>query len=259
MKKSVFNYTVLLSVVCMVTTVIGLNQQWDPSKKTPWNENEEPLEVVTPGENCGDKPSDAISLFEGKDLSKWESVKGGDAGWKVENGYMEVVKDTGAIRTKDKFGSCQLHVEFATPEKVVGNSQGRGNSGIFLMGKYELQVLDNYENPTYKIGYVGAVYGQSPPGVGKEVNVSRKPGQWQTYDILFHAPKFDENGNVIQPARVTTMLNGVFVQEYFPIQGATVWRKTASYQPHPDKLPLELQDHGNPTRFRNIWIRPLED
>lgn len=240
--------TALMIIMCMSATVIG------------WDETVVKIEKVEPGKTAADPPSDAIVLFDGANLDQWESSKnpGNPAPWKVENGYVEVIKDTGAIRTKEKFASCQLHIEFATPEQVSGDGQGRGNSGIFLMSRYEIQVLDNYENDTYAIGYVGAVYGQNPPGGKKPINPCRKPGQWQTYDIIFHAPEF-KGSECVKPATMTALLNGVLVQDHFEIQGATVWRADAKYSPHPEKMPLELQDHDNPVRFRNIWIRPLED
>jgi len=203
-------------------------------------------------EAAGAPPSDAVVLFNGKDLSMWEGKNGGPAEWKVENGYMEVVPGTGVIKSKVAFGDCQLHVEFATPAVIEGESQGRGNSGIFLMGLYEIQVLDCYDNPTYADGTVGSIYGQYPP----LVNASRKPGEWQMYDIIWHGPKFD-GAALLQPARVTVILNGIVTQHCQELQGPTQHRKTAEYTPHPAEGPLVLQDHKNPVRFRNIWYRPL--
>lgn len=211
--------------------------------------------VVTPGKTDDAPPSDAIVLFDGTDLSQWKSIKGGgEAKWKVQDGYMEVVPKTGSIKTKQGFGSCQLHIEWRTPDVVEGDGQKRGNSGVFLMGKYELQVLDSYDNVTYADGQAGAVYGQKPP----LVNVCREPGQWQTYDILFHAPQFDGD-KVVNPATITVLQNGVLVQDHWEIQGTAFHKKPAYYEPHADKLPLQLQDHGNPMRFRNIWIRSIPD
>jgi hypothetical protein len=211
--------------------------------------------VVTPGAENHLPPSDAIVLFNGTDLSAWKSGRdGNDARWKVENGYMEVTRNGGDILTKESFGSCQLHIEWATPEVVRGDSQGRGNSGIFLMNHYEVQVLDCYDNDTYPDGQAGAIYGQKPP----LVNVCRKPGQWQTYDIIFHAPVF-KGGAVEKPATVTVLHNGVLVQDHWQIEGTTFHKERARYEPHADKQPLRLQDHGNPMRFRNIWIRPLDE
>jgi len=202
----------------------------------------------------GRPPSDAIVLFEGKDLSQWVSKDGGPAKWKVENGYAEVVAKTGNISTKEAFGDCQVHVEFAEPVPPKGESQERGNSGVFLMGLYEIQVLDSYENKTYADGQVSAVYGQYPP----LVNAARPPGQWQSYDIIFHGPRFGKDGKVLRPARVTVFHNGVLVQDNVELSGPTAHGQRPPYKPQPEKLPLSLQDHGSPVRFRNIWIRELK-
>lgn len=210
--------------------------------------------VVTPGQTTALPPSDAIVLFDGTDLSHWENKKGGPAKWKVENEYMEVVRKAGSIVTKQPFGSCQLHIEWATPGKVKGKNQGRGNSGVFLMDQYEIQILDSYKNSTYPDGQAAAAYGQNPP----LVNACRPPGQWQSYDIIFHAPKFDGD-KLIKPATVTVLHNGVLVQDHWIFTGPTENKQRKKYQPHPDKVPLALQDHGNSTRFRNIWIRELSD
>jgi hypothetical protein len=199
-------------------------------------------------------PSDAVVLFDGQDLAKWEDAKGGPANWKVENGYMEVVAKTGSIRTKTGFGDCQLHVEWATPAVVTGEEQGRGNSGVFLMDLYEVQVLDSYNNVTYADGLAAAVYGQYPP----LVNACRKPGEWQAYDIIFHRPRFDAGGSLVAPARMTVFHNGVLVHDNVELTGPTAHKARPPYKAHPDKLPLSLQDHGNPVRYRNIWLRPLE-
>lgn len=203
--------------------------------------------VIDPGP-VGGPPSDAIVLFDGKDLSKFVD---GDK-WKIVDGYA-VAEKTG-ITTKQSFGSCQLHVEWAAPEKIEGSGQGRGNSGVYLMGKYEVQILDSYENDTYYDGQAASIYKQSPP----LVNACRKPGEWQTYDIIFTAPKFDEKGKLLKPAYVTVLHNGVLVQNHFEIKGGTFWHKPPEYEAHPPKAPLSLQFHGNPVRFRNIWIRELE-
>ncbi len=209
--------------------------------------------VVTPGCCCGAAPSDAVVLFDGTSLDGWVQKKdGAPCAWKLENGYMEVVPGTGQIQSKAKFGSCQLHLEFAAPEVVKGESQGRGNSGVFLMGLYELQVLDNYDNPTYPDGTVGGIYGQYPP----MANAMRKPGEWNTYDIVWEAPVF--NGpQLIKPAFVTVFINGIVMQNRQQLLGVTNHRVLTTYQPHDPELPLELQDHGDLVRFRNIWYRPL--
>jgi hypothetical protein len=198
--------------------------------------------VVDPGP----PPSDAIVLFDGKDLSAWN---GGDK-WKIEDGA--AIAHGGGISTKQAFGSCQLHVEWASPAEVKGAGQGRGNSGVYLMGHYEIQVLDSYDNPTYFDGQAAALYKQMPP----LVNASRKPGEWQTYEIIFDAPKFEE-GKLSKPGFVTVLHNGVLVQNHTQIEGTTSWIAAPAYAAHPPKLPLELQYHGNPVRFRNIWIREL--
>ncbi|MDD5327634.1 MAG: DUF1080 domain-containing protein [Phycisphaerae bacterium] len=225
---------------------------------SPWkvHDTSRPLPaVITPAEQPGRPPSDAVILFDGKDLSNWVSEKdGGPAKWKVENGFLEAVKKTGNIRTKQAFGDCQLHIEWASPAEVNGASQDRGNSGVFLMSKYEVQVLDSYDNITYADGQAGAVYGQNPP----LVNASRPPGQWQSYDIIFHRPVF-KLGLVVKPATITVLQNGVLVQDNFEIKGATVWKKRAKYSPHADKMPLMLQDHDQPVRYRNIWLRELPE
>jgi hypothetical protein len=199
-------------------------------------------------------PSDAVVLFDGKDLSAWTTTKGEPAAWLVRDGYMEVVKKAGGIRTKQGFGSCQLHVEWMTPSPAVGSDQDRGNSGVFLMDVYEVQVLDTYGNKTYADGMAGAIYGQYPP----LVNASRKPGEWQSHDIVFHAPRFDDRGAVVSPARMTVFHNGVLVQDDEELTGPTGHKSRPPYKPHADRMPLSLQDHGHPVRFRNIWIRELE-
>ncbi|MFC1724581.1 DUF1080 domain-containing protein [candidate division KSB1 bacterium] len=218
-----------------------------------YDENQPQPPVVKPHSiESKNAPSDAIVLFNGEDISQWVDGKGNPARWKVENGYMEVVKGTGSIKTKQGFGSCQLHIEWATPEEVKGTSQGRGNSGVFLMDQYEVQVLDSYNNITYPAGMAASLYGQSPP----MVNASRPPGEWQSYDIIFHRPVF-KDGKAVKPAVITVFHNGILVHDHFRILGAMAFKKIPEYKAHPDKLPIGLQDHGNPVRYRNIWIRPL--
>jgi membrane-bound lytic murein transglycosylase len=215
--------------------------------------------VITPGsastqEAPGTAPSDAVVLFDGKDLSHWVNKDGKPAQWKVENGYMEVVAKTGNISSREAFGDCQLHVEFAEPLPAQGESQERGNSGVFLMSLYEIQVLDSYENKTYADGQAAAVYGQYPP----LVNASRPPGQWQQYDIIFHRPWF-KDGKLTSPARVTILHNGVLVQDNVELTGPTAHGERPPYKAGPDKLPIQLQDHDFPVRYRNIWIRELKE
>jgi hypothetical protein len=206
------------------------------------------------GDRAGGPPADAVVLFSGTDLSRWRSDKdGGPAPWKVTDGAVEVVKGTGDIRTEQAFGDCQLHVEWRAPAPGTGTGQGRGNSGVFLMGRYEVQVLDSFQNRTYPDGQAAAVYGQHPP----LVNASRPPGQWQAYDIVFRAPRFDAAGALVRPARVTVLHNGVLVQDGATLTGPTAHKARPPYAAHAERLPLKLQDHGDPVRFRNIWIREL--
>ena len=212
--------------------------------------------VITSGKTFSDlapAPSDAVVLFDGTDLSKWKHGDGSAAKWKIENGYMEVVPKSGILRTKDEFGDFQLHIELATPIKVEGNGQGRGNNGVNIFGRYEIQVLDSFDNPTYPDGQAAAIYGQSPP----LVNASRGPGEWQTYDIVFEAPRWDAEGKLVKKAYATVLHNGVIVHNRREIMGSTNHRAMPAYGKPQEKGPIELYEHGNPVRFRNIWIRPL--
>jgi hypothetical protein len=210
--------------------------------------------VVTPASTPGGPPSDAIVLFDGKDLSKWmqqgRDGKSVDAQWAVERGYFRVAPNTGGLRTREKFGDCQLHVEWSEPPEITGTSQGRGNSGVLLMSRYEVQVLDAVNNPTYADGQAGALYGQWPP----LANPCRKPGEWNVYDIVFEAPRF-EGQKLIKPAYFTVFFNGVMVHNRKESLGPMVYRQVAHYVPQPAEDSLELQDHHNPVRYRNIWIR----
>ncbi len=219
------------------------------------NERPQPAVITPPTESSqtapGKPPSDAMILFDGTSLSGWTG-KDGVAAWKVEKGYMEVVPGTGNIQTRDVFGNCQLHVEWAAPEVVKGESQGRGNSGVFLMGLYEIQVLDCYDNPTYADGSTAGIYGQFPP----MVNACRKPGKWQIYDIVWVGPKF-KNGKLASPARLTLLHNGILVHHNRELTGPTTHRAVLEYKTHALEGPLVLQDHGDLVRFRNIWYRPL--
>jgi hypothetical protein len=209
--------------------------------------------IVTPGKTSADPPSDAVVLFDGKSLASWRSTDGGPAKWQVRDGYMEVAPGAGDILTAAPFGDCQLHIEWATPSVVKGEGQERGNSGVFLMGHYEIQVLDSYDNKTYFHGQAGSVYKQYAP----LVNASRPPGQWQSYDIIFRAPKFDEQGKAMERARVTVLHNGALIQNNVEIFGNTYNDRPAVYTAHGPLESLRLQDHGNPVRYRNIWIRRL--
>jgi hypothetical protein len=214
---------------------------------------------ITPAAVPGGPPSDAIVLFDGKDLSKWqqrgrgaEAGKMVDAQWKVQDGYFEVAARTGELITRDKFADCQLHIEWSSPVEVRAHSQGRGNSGVLLMSRYEIQVLDMWDNSTYADGQAGAIYGQWPP----LVNPARRPGEWNVYDIVFEAPHF-EGEKLARPAFVTVFYNGVVVHNRKELMGPMVYRQVAKYTPHPAEEPLALQDHGNPVRYRNVWIRRL--
>jgi hypothetical protein len=207
-------------------------------------------DVVTPGED-GAPPSDAIVLFDGTDLSAWSHEDGSDAGWRVEDGAMTVVPGTGDIRTRQGFGNVQLHIEWRTPAEVSGEGQGRGNSGIFFMERYELQVLDSYGNRTYPNGQAGSIYKQHIP----LVNASRGPGEWQSYDAVFTAPRFDPDGTLASPAYMTVFHNGVIIHNHVELQGSTVFIGLPEYEAHGDRAPILLQDHGNPVSYRNIWIR----
>ncbi len=200
-------------------------------------------------------PSDAIVLFDGTDISQWRAADGSAAKWIIKDGSLAAVPGGGAVFTKRGFGDIQLHIEWAAPTPARGKGQGRGNSGVFLMSKYEIQVLDSYENVTYTDGQAAALYGQSPP----LVNASRPAGEWQAYDIVFRRPRFRPDGSVARPARVTVLHNGVLVQDNTAAWGPTSWLQHLPYESHPDRLPLQLQDHGNPVLYRNIWVRELAE
>ena len=200
-------------------------------------------------------PSDAIVLFDGSNLAQWRAADGSAAKWTIRDGSLAAVPGGGAVFTRQGFGDIQLHLEWAAPTPARGTGQGRGNSGVFLMGKYEVQVLDSYENVTYADGQAGALYGQSPP----LVNASRPAGEWQSYDIVFRRPRFLPDGSVDQPARLTVFHNGVLVQDNTEAWGPTAWLQHLPYKSHPDRLPLQLQDHGNPVLYRNIWVRELAE
>ncbi len=243
--------TVLLVVVFMGNSIVTaqLASGWkahDLNRPAPM--------VVTPGQECGGAPSDAVVLFDGTDLAQWQVPDGGDAKWRIVDGAMESVPNSGFVESREEFGDCQVHVEFATPTTVQGDGQGRGNSGVFLMGEFEVQVLDSFENLTYSDGSAGSIYGQYPP----LVNASKKPGQWQTYDIIFRRPRFEDE-KLSTPARMTVLHNGVLIQDGSEAYGPTNWIVHHEYESIKDKTrgSLRLQDHGNPVRYRNIWVRPL--
>lgn len=209
--------------------------------------------VVTPAPGCCGAPSDAVVLFDGRGLGRWVSRRdGGPAPWKDSGEFFEVAPGTGDIRTAGNIGDCQLHLEYMAPGQITGDGQGRGNSGVFLMERYEIQVLDCHRNPTYADGTSGALYGQWPP----LVNACRPPGAWQSYDIAWEGPRF-EGDKLVRPARVTVFFNGILVHHARELLGATTHRRLAGYEAHEPALPLRLQDHGDPVRFRNIWYRPV--
>ena len=215
--------------------------------------------IIDPGtastqDPAGRPPSDAIVLFDGKDLSKWEGPGGKPAGWKVENGYMEIAPKAGSIQTRDPIGDVQLHIEWSAPVPPKGIDQGRGNSGVLFFGRYEVQVLDSYDNQTYPDGQAASIYGTYPP----LVNAMRKPGEWNVYDILFTVPRF-EGEKLVKPGYFTVFHNGVCVHNHAELLGDSNHRQLPSYHPHPPKGALVLQDHGNPVRYRNIWYRELKD
>jgi len=224
--------------------------QKDPATTEVWK----PVPpIITPGKSTNEAPSDAIILFNGSSAAAWQHEKGGEAKWTVSDNILTVKAGSGGIQTKQKFGDCQLHIEWRTPAEVKGDGQGRGNSGIFFMGRYELQVLDSYNNITYSNGQAGSIYKQHIP----LVNACKPPGEWQSYDVVFTAPRFSDLGMVIEPARITVIQNGVLVQNNVTIWGSTQYIGSPTYEKHGAKESLSLQDHGNPTSFRNIWIREL--
>ncbi|MBW3553652.1 MAG: DUF1080 domain-containing protein [Gemmatimonadetes bacterium] len=217
--------------------------------------------VVDPGPAAPPSrpPSDAVVLFDGTDLSSWRADDGGPARWRVggsgAGGWFEVVPGTGSLVSAASFGDVQLHIEWASPRPVRSEGQDRGNSGVYLMDTYEVQVLDSYENPTYADGQAAAFYGQHPP----LMNATRPPGEWQSYDIVFRAPRFDAAGRVTRPARVTVLHNGVLVHDAVELTGPTAHEDRPPYEAHAPRLPISLQDHGAPVRYRNIWVRDLSD
>ena len=238
-EKWPINFVVPLLIICSVLPARGDEYLNGIEWKEP--------AVVTPGENGG-PPSDAVVLFDGKDFSAWNGAEK----WKIENGAMICGK--GDIRTKQGFGDRQLHIEWSSPTPATGSGQGRGNSGIFFMDAYELQVLDSYNNKTYFDGQAGAIYKQTPP----EVNAMKPPGTWNVYDVIWTAPRFNDDGSLQSPAYITALQNGVLILNHFALKGDTPFTRPPIYTKHADRLPIRLQDHGNPTRFRNIWVREIK-
>jgi len=241
----------LITTLCFLAMTTGLAcAQNDWRSGIPW---EEP-KVVTPGDSTTTPPSDAVILFDGTNLDAWSHQN-----WDIEDGILTVRPGTGDIATKDKFGSVQLHLEFATPAEVEGEGQGRGNSGVFFMNHYEVQILDSYDNTTYFDGQCAAIYKQRPPFV----NACKKPGEWQSYDIIFTRPELKiEDGKVVEvirPAFITVLQNGVLVHNHYDIKGDTYYHIAPGYEAHGDKEPIRIQDHNNKMRFRNIWLREIPD
>jgi hypothetical protein len=209
--------------------------------------------VITPGATNTDAPSDAVILFNGSSAAAWQHGDGSESKWVVAGNVLTVTPGSGALQTKQKFGDCQLHIEWRTPAEVKGDGQARGNSGVFMMGRYEIQIMDSYNNPTFSNGQAGSVYKQHIP----LVNACKPPGEWQSFDIIFSAPRFSDNGSLLEPARVTILQNGVLVQNNVSIWGSVTNTGMPKYEKHAAKESLSLQDHNNPMSFRNIWIREL--
>lgn len=232
----------LAAAVLLAGTCAAISGEWVSGIK--WQEPP----VVTPGK-AGGPPSDAVVLFDGKDLSQWND----GSKWKIVDGVATAAG--GGISTKESFGDCQLHIEWASPKEVSGSGQGRGNSGVYFMGRYEIQILDSFKNPTYVDGQAASLYKTKPP----LVNATLPPGEWQTYDIVFNAPRFNEDKSLKMPGYVTVLHNGVLVQNHTEILGQTAWDSPPHYTAHPERQPLQLQFHGNPVQFRNIWIREIPD
>jgi len=248
MREGIF-FMLLVGLIATSSGLPAQERKGDPALTEVWEP--EPA-VVVPGEGAA-PPSDAIVLFDGSDLSHWRQVDGEEAQWLVEDGAVTVMPGSGNIETRDGFGDVQLHIEWRTPAVVEGEGQGRGNSGIFLQKRYEVQVLDSHDNRTYSNGQAASIYKQYIP----LANASRGPGEWQVYDIVFEAPRFADDGALVSPAYVTVFHNGVLVQNHVELSGPTEYIGAPVYQAHPLRQPLELQDHGNPVSFRNIWIREL--
>lgn len=242
--------TVLLTIMIGVSAAQYSDRNALDPKVTEYYEPKPPK--ITPGANAGEAPSDAIILFDGKNLDEWTSSDGSPAKWEVKDGSFTVKKGTGDVKTKKTFGDFQLHIEWRAPSEIVGEGQGRGNSGIFMQERYELQVLDSYESQTYSNGQAGSIYKQSVP----LVNANRKPGEWQVYDVVYTAPRFSDNSRVAVPGFITVFFNGVIIQNHTQLVGPTEYKGLPVYKSH-GKGSLKLQDHGNPVSYRNIWVREL--
>ncbi len=266
MKKVLFSHSIAL--LCFTLYSCAVSAQRGAYPNTPPEVSPMPMKpemteiwepevtVVTPAKKLGDAPSDAIILFDGSTLSNWVSQKDVNiaAPWEIiDNDYMQVVPQSGGIQTKMKFGDCQLHLEFSAPDVVEGNGQGRGNSGVFFQNRYELQILDSYNNRTYSNGQAGSIYKDHPP----LVNAMRDPLSWNTYDVIYTAPRFKADGRLDSPARITVLHNGVVVQNNTTINGNTYYIGLHNYPEAHGEDVISLQDHGNKTQFRNIWLRKL--
>jgi len=238
----------LLSLASLAMAQDNWREPLDPKVTELWK----PVPIVTPAAQPGQPPSDAIILFDGKDLSKWTSTRGGAASWDVSDGAMTVKSNSGGIKTTQTFGDIQLHVEWRSPIVVKGEGQGRGNSGVYLQERYEVQVLDSYENQTYANGQAGSVYKEHIP----QVNATRKPGEWQSYDIIFTAPRFSDKGTMVVPGYVTVLHNGVLIQNHIALSGPTQFKGLPMAEVH-GKGSIILQDHGDLVSYRNIWVREL--
>ena len=246
--------------ILVLATARGAGAQ-DPSSWPVHSPDRPKPPVVDPGPAPGPvrPPADAVVLFDGTDLSAWRAAEGGPAQWRVggpgEGGWFEVVPGSGSLVSAGAFGDVQLHIEWASPREVRQSGQDRGNSGVYLMDRYEVQVLDSHGNPTYADGQAAAIYGQYPP----LVNATRPPGEWQSYDIVFRAPRFDATGRLVRPARMTVLHNGILVHDAVELTGPTGHRERPPYEAHGPRAPISLQDHGAPVRYRNIWVRDLRD
>lgn len=253
MKLKCLNLMLLLLLVGSYTLVAQQNETKLPPEATEFYVPK--VKPVSPGNENHLPPADATVLFGGNDLNAWVSERDGSfPKWKIAEGILTVAPRTGGIKTKEAFGDVQVHIEWRAPSEVVGDGQGRGNSGFFFMGKYELQILDSYNNETYSNGQAASIYKQHPP----LVNAMRAPGEWNTYDAVFTAPRFNENGMLISPARITVFHNGILVQNNVELKGPTEYIGIPHYEAHDEKLPFHIQDHGNPVSFRNIWVRKLD-
>ena len=245
-----------LSFLLVAMCAAPLHAQ-SPLGDWPQHSRQRPLpKVTTPGPIAAVRaPADAIVLFDGTSMAKWTHGDGAPANWRVVDGAFQVVPRTGTLTTRDSFGDVHLHIEWMSPKPADGKDQDRGNSGVFFGGgRYEVQILDSYDNITYADGQAASVYGQYPP----TVNASRPPGEWQSYDIVYHRPRFNAAGKLLSPARLSVTHNGVLVQDDVKLVGPTANGSRPPYEAHPDRLPISLQDHGHPVRFRNVWMHNLE-